>query len=269
VVQDQQGQAREAARLEVDVRPAGTSSTTVRGISRGELSLLLVNRREQRVRLGELRIAVEGLRVTSVQPAFGKPLGAFEERLFTIGFLVPDCTRLVLPGRLRVSLAADGQPLERRELAVVDPDLRSPGRVGFTLGGCPRAPEAAAPAGPPTSGCVPRAGPRSATASAPAGALRWRSERRPPLTAGQLHGRCRGLSFTSGGSTAAASIDTTGGGGAAAFPDRGCAGCSRRRLVLVIAAAARCRRSALRPSPSPRLGWARRWTSGGAVRACD
>ena len=130
-------QAREAAGLAVDVRPAGTSSTTVRGVARGELSLLLINRRESRVRLGQLRLAVEGLRVTSVEPAFGKPLGPFEERLFSIGFVVPDCSRLVLPGRLTVSLVGDGQPVQRRELAVSDPDLRSPGREGFTFNGCP------------------------------------------------------------------------------------------------------------------------------------
>ncbi len=162
VAGDRGEQAREAARLEVDVRPVGLSSTTVRGVARGELLLLLINRREARVRLGSLRLAVEGLRVTSVQPLFGKPLGPFEERLFTIGFEVPDCARLVLPGQLSVSLAADGQPVERRELAVVDADLPAAGLGGVALGGCPPSARGAGTAGDvgvrPAGGSVARAG---------------------------------------------------------------------------------------------------------------
>ena len=204
-------QAREAARLEVDVRPAGTSSTTVRGVARGELSLLLVNRREQRVRLGALRIAVEGLQVTSVTPAFGKPLGPFEERLFTIGFLVPDCSQLVLPGRLTVSLAADGQPVERRDVAVVDPDLRSPGRSGFTLGGCPPSARGRS-AGTSTDVAVrPAGGTVERDGLGAVGALRLEVRNAgPPLQLVSYTGEVPGVTFTERRIDGGRSIDTDG-----------------------------------------------------------
>jgi hypothetical protein len=203
--------AREAARLEVDVRPAGTSSSTVRGVSRGELSLLLVNRREGRVRLGELRIAVEGLRVTSVEPAFGQPLGPYEERLFTIGFLVPDCSRLVLPGRLLVSLAADGQAVERRELAVVDPDLRSPGRAGFTLGGCPPSARGSSAGTSTDVGVRPAGGSSERDGVGAQGVLRLEVRNAgPPLQLVSITGEVPGVSFTAREIDGGRSIETDG-----------------------------------------------------------
>ena len=140
--------AAEAARVVVDVVPIAISSTTVRGVARGELELLLLNRREGRVRLGALRFAVEGLTVQRVQPAFGKPLGPYEERVFTVSFVVPDCRRLVLPGVLTVSLAGDGRPLEQREVAVND--ARDPNGAADTvrLGACPPSARGAEPGTP-------------------------------------------------------------------------------------------------------------------------
>lgn len=211
VAADRQVQAREAARLEVDVRPAGTSSTTVRGVSRGELSLLLVNRREGRVRLGELRIAVEGLRVTSVEPAFGSPLGPYEERLFTIGFLVPDCTRLVLPGRLTVSLAAEGQPVERRELALVDPDLPSLGRAGFTLGGCPPSARGSSAGTSTDVGVRPAGGTAQRDGVGAFGVLRLEVRNAgPPLQLVSYTGEVPGVTFTERRIDGGRSIDTDG-----------------------------------------------------------
>lgn len=143
------GQSREraveAARVVVDVVPIGISSTTVRGVARGELELLLLNRRDRRVRLGALKFAVEGLRVDRVQPAFGKPLGPYEERVFRISFVVPDCRRLVLPGVLTVSLAGDGRPLEQREVAVND--ARDPAGAADTvrIAACPPSARGAVP----------------------------------------------------------------------------------------------------------------------------
>jgi len=211
VADDRQVQAREAARLEVDVRPAGTSSTTVGGVSRGELSLLLVNRREARVRLGELRIAVEGLRVTSVEPAFGKPLGPFEERLFSIGFLVPDCSRLVLPGLLTVSLSADGQPVERRGLTVVDPDLRSPGRAGFTLGGCPPSARGRSAGTSTDVGVRPAGGSSQRAGRGAQGVLRLEVRNAgPPLQLVSITGEVPGAAFTAREIDGGRSIDTDG-----------------------------------------------------------
>jgi hypothetical protein len=148
--------AREAARVEVTVQPIGSSSSTVAGVARGEIELLLVNRREQRVRLGELRVEVEGLRVLRTEPAFGRPLGPFEDRLFRIAFEVRSCTALVLPGTLSVSLLGEGQPLERREVPVYD--AAEPGPVeGLALGACPPSARGADP-GTPTDVGVRSAG---------------------------------------------------------------------------------------------------------------
>lgn len=135
----------EAARVVVDVLPIGISSSTVRGVARGELELLLLNRRERRVRLGALRFDVEGLRVQRVEPAFGKPLGAYEERVFRVSFVVPDCRRLVLPGLLTVSLAGDGQPLEQREVVVNDSRDPAAAVDSVRLGACPPSARGAEP----------------------------------------------------------------------------------------------------------------------------
>jgi hypothetical protein len=203
--------AREAARLEVDVRPAGTSSTTVGGVSRGELTLLLVNRREQRVRLGGLRLAVEGLRVTGVEPAFGKPLGAYEERTFRILFVVPDCSRLVLPGRVQVSLAADRQPVERRELAVVDPDVAGPGADGFALGGCPPSARGRSAGTSTDVGVRPAGGSSSRDGVGATGFLRLEVRNAgPPLRLVSITGEVPGVRFTPRELEGGRSVDTDG-----------------------------------------------------------
>jgi hypothetical protein len=105
--------AADEARLEVDVLPVGSSSYTIAGVASGELTLLLVNRRAGRVRLGELRLAVPGLRVLQVESDAERPLGPYEEREVTLTFLVQDCGRLVLPGTLTLSLTAQGQAVRR------------------------------------------------------------------------------------------------------------------------------------------------------------
>ena len=127
-------QAQEAARIDVEVLPVAGSSSTVTGVARGDLQLLLVNRREQRVGLGALRVEVEGLRVERVEPAFGKPLAAFEDRVFRIGYVVPDCDRLVLPGVVLVSLTFGGEVLERKRIPVREPGAAG---QGFVLAACP------------------------------------------------------------------------------------------------------------------------------------
>lgn len=128
--------AREAARVQVDVVPLGSPSSTVGGVARGELRLLLVNQRDRRVQLGALQVEVEGLRVVGVEPAFGQSLGPLEERDYRIAFVVPDCSRLVLPGSVLVSLSAEGSPQQRQQVFVREPaDQAEAG--GVSLGACP------------------------------------------------------------------------------------------------------------------------------------
>lgn len=129
-------QEREAARPLVDVRPGRPTSSTVGGVARGRLALLLVNRRDRPVAVGQVEVAVEGLRVLSVEPDVDRPLGPREERTLRISFLVSSCDALVLPGTLSLVLLAQGQPVERLEVPVVEPgEGAPPGAV--TLGACP------------------------------------------------------------------------------------------------------------------------------------
>ena len=206
-----QEQAREAARVEVDVRPAGISSTTVRGVSRGEFGLLLINRREGRVRLGALRVLVEGLRVQKVEPAFGKPLGAFEERLFRVEFVVPDCNRLVLPGRLQVSLSADGQALERRELPVIDRDQREDREDALLLAGCPPSARGSSPGTLTDVGMRPAGGSAQRVGVGAKGVLRLEVRNAgPPLQLLSVDGEVPGVRFRPRLLDPGRSIDTDG-----------------------------------------------------------
>ena len=131
-----QERAREAARPQVDVLAGRASSTTVAGVARGRLGLLLVNRRDRAVSVGQLEVAVEGLRVLSVEPDGSRPLGPREERALRISFLVPSCDALVLPGTLSLVLLAEGQPVERTQVPVVEPGEDAPSGA-LTLGACP------------------------------------------------------------------------------------------------------------------------------------
>lgn len=268
VAQDRQVQAREAARLDVEVRPAGTTSTTVRGVAQGELSLLLVNRREGRVRLGALRLLVDGLRVTSVSPAFGKPLGPFEERLFTIGVLVPDCSALVLPGRLSVSLAADGQPVQRREVAVVGPDQSAP---GFTFSGCPPSARGRG-AGTATDVAVRPAGGSTQREGAGAqGALRLEVRNAGPrLQLLSITGQVPGVRFTPRVIDGGRSIDTDGLVVVRlAFTIDDCAAVQPAgRLVLVVERAGAQQELGLRAVAEPEAGVGPQVSLGLLFRAC-
>lgn len=126
---------REAARVDVELRSDGSSSTTVDGVARGTLAVVLVNRRGNRAALERLEVVVEGLRATV--PELGPPLEPFEQRPLRVPFLVPACDRLVLPGTLALSVRAPGQPLRRLELPVVDPREEGDGAAGIPLGACP------------------------------------------------------------------------------------------------------------------------------------
>jgi hypothetical protein len=139
--------AREAARVHVDVLPVGSSSSTVGGVARGELRLLLVNQQDRVVRLGELQIQVEGLRVTQIEPPFGSTLGPREERSFRVAYVVPDCSRLVLPGKVLASLSAGDGPLQPQQVPVREPaDQAEAG--GVALGACPPSSRGARPGTP-------------------------------------------------------------------------------------------------------------------------
>ena len=140
---------REAARPEVDVLPDRPSSSTVAGVARGRIGLRLVNRRDRPVSVGQIEVAVEGLRVVRVEPDELRPLGPREERRLRISFVVPSCDALVLPGTLSLVLLAEGQPVERKQVAVVEPDAQSPPPGALTLGACP-ASARGADAGTPT-----------------------------------------------------------------------------------------------------------------------
>jgi hypothetical protein len=139
--------AREAARVQVDVLPVGGSSSTVGGVARGELRLLLVNQQDRRVQLGALQVEVEGLRVLQVEPPFEQPLGPREERAYRVAFVVPDCSRLVLPGAVLVSLSVDGGPLQRQQVPVREPDDQAE-TGGVALGACPPSSRGARPGTP-------------------------------------------------------------------------------------------------------------------------
>lgn len=206
--QQREQRAVEAARIDVEVRPAGARSTTVRGVARGEMSLLLVNRRDQRVGLGELQVAVEGLRLTSVEPDLGRPLAGFEERLVVLTFVVPDCDRLVLPGALRLSLTGEGQPPERREVPVRGPGVEG---AGLTLGSCPPSARGRDAGTARDVGVRPAGGTVERDGRGAVGALRLEVRNAgPPLQLVSYTGEVPGVTFTERRIDGGRSIDTDG-----------------------------------------------------------
>ncbi|MCW2614585.1 MAG: hypothetical protein JWN08_1579 [Frankiales bacterium] len=78
----------------------------------GELGVVVTNLRPARVRLGSLTLVAPGLRVLSVQPGFGRPLGAGESRDYRLSYAVPVCAALQLPAALRLSYLQDGRPAQ-------------------------------------------------------------------------------------------------------------------------------------------------------------
>lgn len=147
-VQVSAGLAREAARPQVDVLPAGSSSSTVAGVARGRIELLLVNRRAVPVPVQDVQVQVEGLRVLRVEPAPDRTLGPGESRPVRISFLVPSCQALVLPGTVVVAVGA-GDQVRRSRLPVYDPERREQPAQGLAFGACPASARGAR-AGTPT-----------------------------------------------------------------------------------------------------------------------
>ena len=121
-------QRRDAARPDVAVRLVDRTSSTVGGVARGALELLLVNRRDRPSRLDGLALEVEGLRVTGAL-LIPRELGPYGEQRVRVAYLVPSCASLVLPGA--VVLRADGQEVR---VPVVDAGA---GESGIALGSCP------------------------------------------------------------------------------------------------------------------------------------
>lgn len=122
-------QRREAARPDVAVRLLDARSSTVAGVARGSLELLLENRRDRPARLGGLVLEVEGLRVTALQPEPTGDLRAYGEQRVRLTYLVPSCAALVLPGTL--VLRVDD---EQERVPVVQ---AGSGSDGIELGSCP------------------------------------------------------------------------------------------------------------------------------------
>lgn len=120
---------REAARPDVAVRLLDGRSSTVAGVARGSLELLLVNRRDRPARLGGLVLEVEGLRVTALQPEPTGDLRAYGEQRVRVTYTIPSCASLVLPGTL--VLRVDD---EQERVPVVE---AGSGSEGIELGSCP------------------------------------------------------------------------------------------------------------------------------------
>ena len=121
-------QRRQAALPDVEVRLVDRSSSTVAGVARGALELLLVNRRDRPARLDGLEVQVEGLQVTGAL-VLPRELGPYAEHLLRLAYLVPSCASLVLPGEL--VLRVDGDEVR---VPVVDAAASSD---GIALGSCP------------------------------------------------------------------------------------------------------------------------------------
>ena len=156
-------QRRDAARPDVDVLPIGASSSTVGGVARGELEVLLVNRRDRPVRLGELALEVEGLRSTGAV-VIPRELGPYAEHRVRVPYLIPSCAALVLPGALVVEVDD-----EVRRVPVVDADG---GNDVIELVSCPPGARSARPEEPTDIGARPAGGTTRRTGEAVAGVTR-------------------------------------------------------------------------------------------------
>lgn len=121
-------QRREVARPDVAVRLVDARSSTVAGVARGSLELLLSNRRDRPARLGGLVLEVEGLRVTGAL-VLPRGLGPNAEHRVRLTYVVPSCAALVLPGTL--VLQVDD---EQERVPVVE---AGSGSDGIELGSCP------------------------------------------------------------------------------------------------------------------------------------
>ena len=157
-------QRQALARPDVGVRLVDAGSSTVGGVARGSLELLLVNRRGRPARVTDLTVEVEGLRVTALQPAPAGELRAYGERLLRLSYLVPSCASLVLPGAL--VLQVDGEELR---VPVVDPTSADD---GVELGSCPPGARSARPEEPTDIGARPAGGTARRTGQAVEGVAR-------------------------------------------------------------------------------------------------
>ncbi|CAN5252032.1 hypothetical protein BH24ACT10_BH24ACT10_07780 [soil metagenome] len=161
-------QARQAVRVEAEVLPERATSSTVRGVARGELVLLVVNQRDVPLRLEGVVVDVPGLEVIDLDVTPGEQLAGGGSRAVSVRFVVQDCSRLSLPGSLTVSLRTEGGPVEQRVLPVLDPDDAREG--GVRLGACPDSARSDPP-GRPTDLVVRPAGGTSERAGAGASGL--------------------------------------------------------------------------------------------------
>lgn len=125
-------QRRAAARPDVAVRLLEGRSSTVAGVARGSLDLLLSNRRDRPARLGGLVLEVEGMRVTGAL-VLPRGLGPLAEQRVRLTYRVPSCAALVLPGtlvlqvddeRLRVPVVEAGSDTDGVELGSCPPSAR-------------------------------------------------------------------------------------------------------------------------------------------------
>lgn len=137
---------QQAARPDVEVRALDGSSSTVAGVARGVLRLLLVNRGRDEVQV-DLGFFVEGLRLTGPVAEPLPTLRAGAERELRVPYLVPSCASLVLPGRVRLAVESDRQRVERY-LSVVEAGPDPPPVDTIPLGACPASARAAVPGEP-------------------------------------------------------------------------------------------------------------------------
>ena len=149
-------QARQAVRVDADVLPGRATSSTVRGVARGELGVVVVNRRDVPVRVEGVLADVPGLEVLDVDVAPGEEVAGGQQRAVSVRFVVQDCSRLGLPGTLAVSLATAGGPVVQRVLPVLDPDDAREG--GVRLGACPDSARSDPPGRPTDVGVRPAGG---------------------------------------------------------------------------------------------------------------
>lgn len=157
-------QARQAVRVDAEVLPGRATSSTVRGVARGELVVQVVNRRDVPVRVEGVLIDVPGLEVLDVDVAPGEELAGGEQRAVRAFFVVADCSLLALPGVLEVSLATAGGPVVTSRLPVAAPDDEQV-EGGVRLGACPGSARTSPPGRPtdvalrPSGGTSQRQGP--------------------------------------------------------------------------------------------------------------
>lgn len=149
-------QARQAVRVDAEVVPGRATSSTVRGVARGELVVLVVNRRDVPVRVEGVLVDVPGLEVLDLDVAPGEEVAGGQSRPVSVRFVVEDCSALGLPGTLTVSLATAGGPVVQRVLPVLDPDDAREG--GVRLGACPDSARSDPPGRPTDIGVRPAGG---------------------------------------------------------------------------------------------------------------